>query len=56
MPTCRIASEPGPSTEHREPRTAGFRLGEHRLVTVIGSEDLSCATRRELITFGNDPQ
>ncbi|MBK3582256.1 hypothetical protein JHN49_00430 [Streptomyces sp. MBT57] len=56
MPKCRIASEPGPSTGHREPRAAGFRLGGPRLVTVIGSEDLSCATRRELLTFGNDPQ
>ncbi|MEV7870192.1 hypothetical protein AB0P17_29795 [Streptomyces sp. NPDC088124] len=56
MPRHRIASEPSAGAEHRELRTASFRLGKTRLVTVVGSEDLSWATRRELIAFGNDPQ
>ncbi|MFJ7280507.1 hypothetical protein [Kitasatospora sp. NPDC098663] len=56
MPKHRIASECDLGAEHRELRTASFRLGKTRLATVVGSEDLSCATRRELIDFGNDPQ
>ncbi|MFD8609416.1 hypothetical protein [Streptomyces sp. NPDC059631] len=37
----RIVFEPGPVTEHREPRRADFCLGASRLVTVIDSEYLS---------------
>lgn len=54
MPKYRIVSEPEPGAEHREPRRANLCLGKARLVTVIDSEDLACATRRELIAFGND--
>lgn len=54
MPKYRIVSEPGPGAEHREPRRANLCLGKARLVTVIDSEDLFWATRRELISFGND--
>ncbi|MCT9105291.1 hypothetical protein [Streptomyces mirabilis] len=50
----RVVSEPDPGAEHREPRRANLCLGKTRLVTVIDSEDLLWATRRELISFGND--
>ncbi|MFC8125529.1 hypothetical protein [Streptomyces sp. NPDC057302] len=46
--------EPEPGAEHREPRRANLCLGKARLVTVIDPEDLFWATRRELISFGND--
>ncbi|MCJ0875179.1 hypothetical protein [Streptomyces sp. AP-93] len=51
----RIVSEPDPDAEHREPRRANPCLGTARLVTVIDAKDLFWATRRELISFGNDP-
>lgn len=51
MPKYRIVSEPDPGAEHREPRRVNLCLG-----TVIGSEELFWATRRELISFGNDPR
>ncbi|MEV0443582.1 hypothetical protein AB0I84_23410 [Streptomyces spectabilis] len=54
MPEYRIVSETDPGAEHREPRRANLCLGKARLVTVIDSEDLFWATRRELISFGND--
>ncbi|MER6367184.1 hypothetical protein ABT255_02190 [Streptomyces mirabilis] len=54
MPKYCIVSEPDPGAEHREPRRANLCLGKARLVTVIDSEDLFWATRRELISFGND--
>ncbi|MDW6058003.1 hypothetical protein SAZ11_07865 [Streptomyces sp. FXJ1.4098] len=54
MPKCRIVSEPDPGAEHREPRRANLCLGKARLVTVIDSDDLFWATRRELISFSND--
>ncbi|WP_171059892.1 hypothetical protein [Streptomyces montanus] len=50
----RIVSDPDPGAEHREPRRANLCLGKDRLVTVLDSEDLFWATRRELISFGND--
>ncbi|WP_154080479.1 hypothetical protein [Streptomyces mobaraensis] len=50
-----IVSEPDPGTEHREPQRSNLCLGTTRLVTASDSEDLSWATRRELISFGNDP-
>ncbi|MFC4506611.1 MULTISPECIES: hypothetical protein [Streptomyces] len=54
MPKYRIVSEPRPGAEHRKPRRANLCPGKARLVTVIDSEDLFWATRRELISFGND--
>lgn len=54
MPKYRIVSELDFGAEHREPRRANLCLGKTRLVTVIDSEDLFWATRRELISFGND--
>ncbi|MEV7952996.1 hypothetical protein [Streptomyces sp. NPDC088141] len=54
MPKYRIISEPHPGAEHREPRRVNLCLGKARLVKVIDSEDLSRATRREQIAFGND--
>ncbi|MET9656375.1 MULTISPECIES: hypothetical protein [unclassified Streptomyces] len=54
MPEYRIVSDPDPGAEHREPRRANLCLGKARLLTVIDSEDLFWATRRELISFGND--
>lgn len=54
MPEYRIVSDPDPGAEHREPRRANLCLGKARLVTVIDSEDLFWATRRVLISFGND--
>ncbi|MEU9267196.1 hypothetical protein AB0E04_17340 [Streptomyces sp. NPDC048251] len=54
MPKYRIVSEPDPGAEHREPRRANLCLGEARLVTVIDVEGLFSATRRELISFGNN--
>jgi hypothetical protein len=54
MPKYRIVSEPGHGAEHREPRRANLRLGKARLVTVVDSEGLFWATRRELVSFGND--
>ncbi|MFD4475875.1 hypothetical protein ACFWPU_07140 [Streptomyces sp. NPDC058471] len=54
MPECRIVPKPRPCAEHREPRRANLCPGKDRLVTVIDSEGLFWATRRELISFGND--
>ncbi len=54
MPQYCIVSKPGPGAEHREARTANLRLGGTCLVTSIDSEDLPWATRRELISSGND--
>ncbi|MEU0030680.1 hypothetical protein [Streptomyces sp. NPDC006335] len=55
MPKYCIISEPDPGAEHREHRRANPFLGKARLVTVIDSEDLFWATRREPISFGNAP-
>ncbi|MFJ4622181.1 hypothetical protein [Streptomyces sp. NPDC088812] len=55
MPKYCVVSEPDIGAEHREPRRANLCLGKACLVTVIDSEDLFWATRRELISFGNDP-
>ncbi|MGW1783880.1 hypothetical protein ACWCQQ_32910 [Streptomyces sp. NPDC002143] len=54
MPKYRIVSEPDPGAEHLEPRRANLCFGKARLVTVIDSEDLFWAARRELISFGKD--
>ncbi|WP_157855896.1 hypothetical protein [Streptomyces aureocirculatus] len=54
MSKYRIVSEPNPGAEHREPRRANLCHAKARLVTLIDSEGLFWATRRELISFGND--
>lgn len=54
MPEYRIVSDPDPGAEHREPRRSNLCLGKTRLVTVLDSKDPFWATRRELISFGND--
>lgn len=54
MPKYCTISDCDLGAEHCEPRRANLCLGKASLVTVIDSEDLLCATKCELISFGND--
>ncbi|MFI5702567.1 hypothetical protein ACIA78_21285 [Streptomyces xanthochromogenes] len=54
MPQYRIVTGPELGAGHPEPRRVNLCLEKARLITVIDSKDLLWATKRELISFGND--